>query len=203
MSTSIDEIPTIEDAGRLGRRHSADPAVADAYSMPMRPASGLLTSLGIAKALELTTTVQQQLFPSAQQLASLQAAPPSYTMYQDCGPYDYDATCNEACFGFAPHHMDPYYCATCPEQEADPKNNPSYNWHFVGSRGNIRYIDREPDVCAGRDAWKWKIEGQCGNCAQSSVFRCHDGWKKYPDSSSWDPTICQGMVSCDGNLTTC
>ena len=127
MSTSIDEIPTIEDAGRLGRRHSADPAVADAYSMPMRPASGLLTSLGIAKALELTTTVQQQLFPSAQQLASLQAAPPSYTMYQDCGPYDYDATCNEACFGFAPHHMDPYYCATCPEQAADPKNNPSYN----------------------------------------------------------------------------
>ena len=94
MSTSIDEIPTIEDAGRLGRRHSANPAVAEAYTMPTHPASGLLTSMGIAKGLELATTLQRKLFPNAEQLASLQAAGPSYTTYFDCGPYNYDATCN-------------------------------------------------------------------------------------------------------------
>lgn len=199
--TSIDDLPTIEGAGRLGRRHAADSAVADAYRQTSTPTSGFLNSLGITRALELAGTLSQQLMPNAGQLAA--AAGPSYSMYFDCGGYDYGATCNEACFGFAPHHMDPFYCATCPEQAADPVNNPSYNWHFVGNRGTYRYLDREPDVCNGRDAWKWTIQGACGNCATSSTYRCHDGWKKYPDRTYWDPTICQGIVSCDGRLTTC
>jgi hypothetical protein len=99
--------------------------------------------------------------------------------------------------------MDPFYCATCAEQQADPINNPAWNWHFVGSRGSLQYMDREPDVCAGKDAWKWKIEGRCGNCQQSAVFRCHDGYKKYPNAAAWDATICQGLISCDNNLTLC
>jgi hypothetical protein len=199
--TSIDDLPTIEGAGRLGRGHAADSAVADAYRQPSSAASGFLGSLGITRALELASSLSQQLMPGVGQLAA--AAGPGYTMYLDCTVYDYGATCNEACFGFAPHHMDPFYCATCPEQAADPANNPSYNWHFVGNRGSYRYIDREPDVCNGKDAWKWTIEGACGNCAERSTYRCHDGWKKYPDRTYWDPTICQGIVACDGRLTVC
>lgn len=206
MSFTIDELPTFEDARRFGRSRAADSAVADAFRMPADPITDVITSLGVNRALELAGRAQQQMFPSAADLGALQApAPaggPSYSQYFDCGPFNYNGTCNEACFGFAPHHMDPFYCGTCAEQAADPVNNPSYNWHFVGSRGQIQYIDREPDVCAGRDAWKWKV-GTCGNCAESAVFRCHDGWKKYPDSASWDPTICQGIVSCDDRLTLC
>lgn len=203
MSLSMDDLPTIENAGRLGRRESAESTVADAYRLPATPVTNLIGSLGISKTLEFAGRLQQGLFPGTDQLAAFQAAAgPSYTQYFDCGPYNYEGTCNEACFGFAPHHMDPYYCATCAEQAAAPASNPSYNWHYVGSRGQIQYMDREPDVCAGKDAWKWKV-GPCGNCADSAVFRCHDGWKKYPDNSYWDPTICQGMVACDGRLTTC
>lgn len=199
--TTIDDLPTIDGAGRLGRAHDADSAVAGAYRTNDPRGSSMLDSLGISRALELAGALSKQLMPRVLQSAA--DAAPSYTQYFDCGPYNYEPTCNEACFGFAPHHMDPFYCATCPEQAADPVNNPAYNWHFVGSRGSIQYKDREPDVCAGRDAWKWTIEGQCGNCATSSQFRCHDGWKKYPGNDYWDPTICQGIVACDGRLTLC
>lgn len=201
MSVSIDELPVIENAGRLGRR--IDSTVADAYRLPSNPIADLVSAVGITKMLENSGVLQRGLVPGAAELAGLRsAAGPSYTMYLDCGPYNYDATCNEACFGFAPHHMDPFYCASCAEQAADPTNNPAYNWHFVGSRGGLRYVDREPDVCAGKDAWKWDV-GACGECAQSAVFRCHDGWKKYPANNYWDPTICQGMVVCDQRLTVC
>jgi hypothetical protein len=61
----------------------------------------------------------------------------------------------------------------------------------------------EPDACAGRDAWKWTVDGACGNCSESSTFRCHDGYKKYPNANYWDPTICEGLIICDGNLTLC
>jgi hypothetical protein len=201
MTFVIDDLPTIEDQLRRGRSRSVDTQVADAYQM--RSASlDVVGIVGVSRALDLAERMQQRVFPGAALSALQAAASPSYTMYQDCGPYNYNATCDEACFGFAPHHMDPFYCATCAEQAADPVNNPVYNWHFVGSRGSLLYMDREPDVCAGRDAWKWKV-GPCGRCTQSAVFRCHDGWKKYPNSSSWDPTICQGMVACDDRLTPC
>ena len=91
--------------------------------------------------------LRERLYPRPEQLEALGApAGPSYTTYGDCGPFDYDATCEEACFGFAPQQMDPWYCATCDEQAADPVNNPAWNWHFVGSRGSLQYMDREPDV---------------------------------------------------------
>ena len=199
MSTSIDDLPVIEHAGRLGRR--IDSPVADAYRMPSSPIADLVSAVGINRMLENTGILQSGLLPKAAQLSARRAGP-SYTMYTDCGPYNYDATCNEACFGFAPHHMDPFYCASCAEQASDPVNNPAYNWHYVGSRGSLQYMDMEPDACAGRDAWKWDV-GACGNCAESAVFRCHDGFKKYPANNYWDPTICQGIVACDQRLTLC
>lgn len=205
MSFDIEDIPDIESAGRLGRRASADSRVAEAY--PLHPSStgDIFASVGVPVALRLVDKLQARVFPSGADIVAYggTASAASYTTHYDCGGYDYNATCNEACFGFAPHHMDPFYCATCAEQDADPANNPAYNWHFVGTRGSIQYKDMEPDACNGRDAWKWKIEGQCGNCQQSSVYRCHDGYKKYPDNNYWDPTICQGLVSCDNKLTPC
>jgi hypothetical protein len=208
MSFDIEEIPLVEDA-RLGRRAGSDASIADAYPDFPSEAGGVLDRIPIDVALRLGHSIERLAFPNAAQLAALTmptvgaAAGPSYTYYSNCGGYDYNGTCSEACFGFAPDHMDPFFCATCAEQSADPVNNPAYNWHFVGMRGQIRYIDREPDVCNGKDAWKWTITGACGNCATSSVFRCHDGYKKLPDRSYWEPTICQGLVSCDNRLTPC
>jgi hypothetical protein len=205
VSFDLDELPTFEGARRFGRGRGIDSPVADAFQPPPDPISGAITRLGIERTLELAGRLQQGVFPTASEISQLEgdADGPSYSMYLDCGGYQYGATCSEACFGFAPHHMDPYYCATCDEQAADPTNNPSYNWHYVGSRGSIQYWDREPDVCNGRDAWKWEFKEPCGNCATSAVFRCHDGYKLYSGASSPDPTICQGIVACDGNLTTC
>jgi hypothetical protein len=211
VNYDMEDIPSIESLGRRGRRASPDSPFADGYPTTESAAPDVSGLFGISLGLQLAGRLQRRLFPTANLLAALQGvrAPgraPSYSTYFDCGGVDYNGTCNEACYGFAPHHMDPFYCATCDEQAADPANNPAYNWHFVGSRGTLQYIDREPDVCPGpsgsKDAWKWKV-GACGNCQQSAVFRCHDGYKKYPDSASWSPTICQGLVSCDDRLTTC
>jgi len=210
MSFDIDDIPTIESAGKLGRRVNTDSPVADLFLASPEPRTSLLESVGVTAALQLVSRFQKQIAPAAFQFSALQdmaAAGPSYTTYFHCGVEDYSpGTCNEACYGFEPHHMDPFYCGTCAEQAADPVNNPVYNWHFVGSRGTILYRDREPDVCPGpegyKDAWKWKV-GACGNCSQSAVFRCHDGYKKYPDQNYWTPTICQGLVSCNDRLTLC
>lgn len=207
MSFDIDDMPTIESAGRLGRRVTTDSPVADLYRDSREPRADLLGSAGVTAALQFISSFQKQMTPAAFQFSALQAmapAGPSYTMYLDCTVYtgnNYNGTCNEACFGFAPQHMDPIYCATCGEQAADPVNNPAYNWHFVGSRGTLRLWDREPDVCNGRDAWKWEV-GRCGNCQTSAVFRCHDGYKRFADGTV-APTICQGLVVCDDRLTTC
>lgn len=200
---SFDDIPTIDAAGKSRRRTDSDPDVAAAYAEQRILAGPRLGSAALALGLESAQLLQDQVFPSSAQLAAARAmsAGPSYTLYTDCGPFNYNGTCNEPCFGFAPHHMDPFYCATCAEQAADPTNNPFFHWHFVGSRGSLRYIDREPDVCAGRDAWKWDT-GACGRCQESAVYRCHDGWKIYTDDSM-DPTICEGLISCDGQLNTC
>ena len=69
-------------------------------------------------------------------------------------------------------------------------------------RGSLEYGDVEPDICSGRDAWKWSVEGSCGNCQEVSVFRCHDGYKRYTDGTM-DYTICEGLISCDGQLNLC
>ena len=205
MSLSMDDIPLIETAGRLGRRSGADPSIGDAYPL-YRPETGTrLSSAVLALGLDAVSLLQEKLQPSGRQLSEIQRllyGGGSYTMYLDCGGYDYNATCDEACFGFPAHLMDPFYCGTCAEQAADPTNNPSYNWHFVGTRGSIQYMDREPDVCAGRDAWKWQFKDGCGGCAVEATFRCHDGFKRY-SNNTLDPTICQGIVSCDNKLTLC
>lgn len=206
MSFDIEDIPDIESAGRLGRRPSADSNVADAYPLHPTTPGDLSGAVGVPAALRLMDRFQARAFPSGSEMVALGGGVPfggSYTTHSDCGGFNYTPTCNEACFGFDPAHMDPFYCGTCAEQSADPANNPPYNWHFVGSRGSIQYKDMEPDACNGRDAWKWTIQGQCGNCQNSSVFRCHDGYKKYPSNNYWDPTICQGIVACDGQLTPC
>lgn len=210
MSFDIESIPVIESAKKLGRRPNPDSTLAEAYpDHPERGGGGagdLLSSIGVPLGMKLMETLQARAFPSGAELGAFGAGPGasavSYTTYYDCGGYDYNGTCNEACFGFDPAHMDPFYCGTCAEQKADPSNNPAYNWHFVGSRGQIQYKDREPDVCNGKDAWKWKV-GTCGTCQTSAVFRCHDGYKKLPNNNYWEPTICQGLVACDDKLTPC
>lgn len=206
MNVTLDDIPVVENARRLGRPPKARSTIAYAYSSyatarndPLVTLSTLSANLGLRTA----SFLRERGFPAISEEMIAGARAPSYSIYTDCGPYNYNASCNEACFGFAPHHMDPFYCATCAEQASDPNNNPAYFWHFVGSRGSIQYIDREPDVCAGKDAWKWKIEGACGQCSDSSVFRCHDGWKKYDAGSPWDPTICQGLIVCDDTWQQC
>ncbi|MGH9149383.1 MAG: hypothetical protein ACRD0F_03495 [Acidimicrobiales bacterium] len=203
MPLDIEDLPIVESAGRLGRRPSIDSPTVTAYQVPRLLAGSGRPAAGLAVGMQVAQFLQEKVFPAADQMAAFEGfAPPAYTTYGDCAGYNYDGTCNEACFGFAPHHMDPYYCATCTEQAADPNNNPSWNWHFVGSRGATQYKDREPDVCQGKDAWKWNV-GACGNCRTSAYYRCHDGYKKYPNAAVWEPTICAGLISCDGRLTTC
>lgn len=152
MNASFDDIPTIESLGRLGRRAEADSAVEDAYSGQRAPsAAGAISSLGVALGLQAVTLLRDRVFPQPEQITALNAAGAgaSYNTYFDCGGVDYPVAPGEACWGFEAHHMDPFYCATCEEQAADPANNPSWNWHFTGARGSITYMDREPDVCPG------------------------------------------------------
>lgn len=214
MSIDIDDLPIIENARRVGRRGLSESALADTYYVQETPLNTVAGSLAtqIAKVMDVAATVQQKLMPTAAQLSELQqarVAAAAYTQDLDCAAQPNIAdSCDEACWGFPPDQMDPVYCGTCEEQAADPANNPSYNWHFVGMRGNLQLMDREPDVCSSssggyRDAWKWKVSRPCGDCAESVVYRCHDGFKKYPDAASWTPTICQGMVECDNQLTLC
>ena len=202
----INAIPTIESAGGRGRRVSPDAAFDSSYLSapgPLTQAFELLSaSVGTGMMKLLQSAPLQGVMAMAEFRQSPLAAGPSYNTHYDCTVFSgYGGTCNEACFGFAPHHMDPFYCATCAEADADPNNNYAF-WHFVGQRGGIRYIDMEPDACYGKDAWKWKV-GACGSCATSATFRCHDGYKKYANSTTWDPTICQGLVICDDNLNLC
>jgi hypothetical protein len=204
MSITMDELPVAESAERLGRRPAPDSAVADAYT-GARPDVGLLTSAAFALGMQAVGLVREQLFPTPEQMRLLsRAAGPHYTTYPDCDRFaGYGGHCNNPCFGYAPDHMSSYYCATCAEQAADPVNNPPWNWHFTGFRGHYQYEDNPSNPCLGRDAWKWKVEGRCGNCQQSSVFRCHDGYKKQPNSAVWENTICEGLISCDNHLTHC
>jgi hypothetical protein len=203
MRIEIEDIPLVESSGRLGRR-VVDSSLVDAYRMHRPNDAPLLGALSLNLGLQLTRLVEGGMFPSAVERAVLRQAPrlASYTQYFDCGGYDYGATCQEPCFGFAPHQMERWFCASCGEQAADPNNNPWFNWHYVGTRGStIFYQDREPDICNGKDAWKWKINN-CEGCAEA-VFRCHDGYKRPDTQTYWEPTICIGKISCDGTLTQC
>lgn len=203
MKIEIDDIPLADASGRLGRR-AADPALTDAYRMNRPDAPPLLGALSLNLGLQLARMVQSGRFPSAAEraLMSRAARAASYTQFIDCGGFSYGDSCQEPCFGFAPHQMERWFCASCAEQDADPNNNPWFNWHYVGTRGStIFYIDREPDICNGKDAWKWTVHN-CEGCNEA-VFRCHDGYKRPDSQSYWEPTICIGKISCNGTLTQC
>jgi hypothetical protein len=92
--------------------------------------------------------------------------------------------------------MGSWYCTTCAEAS---DHNP-YGWHFTGRRGPFFYGD-QPDLCnvggVSRDAWKWEI-ASCNDC-QPATFRCHDGWKLYPNGEL-ALTVCQGLVACNGEV---
>ena len=202
MSLELDDLPTVESAGRFGRR-AANDALVDAYRNDS-PRTGVeLSSLQFSLGREAMSLLENKIFPSSSQLAALAspAAAPNYTTYSDCGGFHYGGVCNSPCFGFAPDHMDPFYCASCAERAADPANNPYWFWHYNGLRGDIRYVDDQGNPCNGRDAWKWKV-GACGNCRESAIYRCHDGYKKI-GNGPWEHTICEGLISCDNNLTSC
>ncbi len=203
MRLELDDLPSVESAGRLGRRAGAGTAMADAYQIHSSERGLELSSLHFSLGTEAMSVLQNKIFPSSAQLAALNgpAGAVSYTTYSDCASFNYNGTCNSPCFGYAPDHMASFFCATCAEQAADPNNNPPWNWHFTGSRGQIRYMDDPGNPCLGRDAWKWKV-GACGNCQQSAIFRCHDGFKSV-QNGPWEHTICEGLISCDGNLTHC
>lgn len=210
MSLDIDSLPLVEGGGRLGRRPAADDPIGEQYRLQAATAgqgSRLdLNALALVLNPDAVRLLQERRLPGVNLLARVTqplggSLAPSYTQYFDCSSYQYAGLCESPCFGFADHHMDAFYCATCDEQAADPVQNPAYNWHFVGSRGQLQYWDREPDVCLGRDAWKWQV-ANCGSCTEAATFRCHDGYKRYADGTV-EPTICEGLVVCDGKLTTC
>jgi hypothetical protein len=203
MSIEYNDLPTVESAGRFGRRAGAESVLADAYRVDS-PEMGLaLSSIHFSLGTEAMDFLQNRIFPSSAYLADLASptAAPNYTTYSDCASFNYEGTCNSPCFGFAPDHMSQWFCATCAEHAADPINNPLWFWHYTGSRGQIQYMDDPGNPCLGRDAWKWTV-GACGNCQQSAIFRCHDGYKKI-QNGPWEHTICEGLISCDGKLTIC
>jgi hypothetical protein len=206
MTFHLDELPLVESSGRLGRHLPADSPLVNAYQDDVsRPSLATqVASLGVALGFDTVRVLQERFLPDRGDLVALShgGAAPSYSTWPSCEYPDTDG-CNEPCFGFPAGQMDTFYCATCAEQAADPNHNPPWNWHFTGMRGSIEYMDREPDVCAGRDAWKWKIEGACRNCNENIVFRCHDGWKRYEPGGPLTPTICEGIISCDDQLTLC
>ena len=203
MRLELDDLPRVDSAGRLGRRAGTDTEVADAYSGNRADEGIQLSSLHFSLGAEATNFLQQRVFPGSAKLAAMisPAAAVNYTTYSDCTVFNYDGTCNNPCFGYAPDHMSSWYCATCDEQAADPNNNPPWNWHFTGSRGDFHYMDQPSNPCNGRDAWKWQV-GACGNCQQNAIFRCHDGYKQN-GTGPLEPTICEGLISCDNNLTHC
>ena len=102
MSFDIEDIPDIESAGRLGRRASVDSGVADAYPLHPTTPSDVFASLGVPVALRLVERLQARVFPRSSDIVALASFGGSYTTHSNCGGFDYGATCNEACFGFAP-----------------------------------------------------------------------------------------------------
>jgi hypothetical protein len=204
MSFRLDDLPAVDSAGSVGR--SADPALSDAYHDSSTPS--LLTqvaALGAVLGMDAVRVLQERFMPGTRELAAMHlgAASPSYSIWPDCTIYPDTDGCDAPCWGFPRDQMSTWYCATCDEQAADPTHNPAWNWHYSGMRGSLEYMDREPDVCNGRDAWKWKIDSACRGCNENITFRCHDGWKRYEPGGPLTPTICEGIIACDGELTVC
>src|SRR5688500_2038830 len=119
MSFDIEDIPDIESAGKLGRRPHADSRVAEAYPLHPTGPGDIFANIPVPAALRIVDRLQARAFPSGTERAEFGAPNVpfggNYTTHGDCGGFNYNATCNEACFGFAAHHMDPFYCGTCAE----------------------------------------------------------------------------------------
>lgn len=133
-----------------------------------------------------------------------------------CGQYDPDfwygndrdnngwrepGTCtDDVCVGASDELMGPDFCTQCSERGDESP----IQWHFRGRRGDYTYGDWSGGICdpgrfpyvGGRDAWRWAVSS-CGDCAPA-VFRCHDGYKRYP-SGATELTICQALVACNGD----
>lgn len=206
MSFHIEDLPAVEAAGPLGRSLPSGSPLLDAYHDASKPSVATqVASLGVALGLDAVRALQDRLLPTRGDLVAMShgGAAPSYSTWPDCTIYGATDGCNAPCVGFPLDQMATWYCATCAEQAADPTHNPPWNWHFTGSRGSIQYGDLANNICNTRDAWKWTIQGACRGCSERIVFRCHDGWKKYDPNGPITPTICEGVISCDNQLTLC
>jgi len=206
MSFRLEDLPVVDAAGRLGRHLPPDSPLLDAYHDASQPSVATqVASLGVALGLDAVRALQERFLPGRSELMAMHhgGAAPSYTTWPNCTIYNDTDGCNAPCVGFPLDQMATWYCASCAEQAADPTHNPPWNWHFTGSRGVIQYGDLAQNICNGRDAWKWKIEGACRGCSDNITFRCHDGWKKYDPSGPLTMTICEGIISCDDQLTLC
>jgi hypothetical protein len=111
-------------------------------------------------------------------------------------------TCtDDTCVGTSDEHMGPSFCTQCSEQSTQSP----LGWHFRGARDHYKFGDLSPSNCdpderlGTRDAWRWAVSS-CAGCAPA-MFRCHDGYKRYPDGSA-DWTVCQAMIGCNGNPYT-
>src|SRR5437879_10474441 len=135
MSISIHDLPLVESAERLGRHPAVGSPTADAYRVSRAGLAQPLAAASLALGLKLSRFVHEKIFPTGPDLTALVSptASVSYTTFPDCTVYDYNGTCAQPCFGFAPENMSSFFCATCDEQHTDPANNPPWNWHFTGS----------------------------------------------------------------------
>lgn len=204
MSFRIEDLPVIDNAGRLGR--PASPELAAAYHDASTPTLATqVASLGAALGIDAVRTLQERFLPGPGELSAMHhgGAAPSYMAWPDCAGYDDTDGCNAPCIGFPLDQMSTWYCASCAEQAAEPTANPAWNWHYTGHRGSIEYGDYPTNICNGRDAWKWRIDSPCRGCDENITFRCHDGYKKYDPSGPMTPTICEGIIACDDQLTLC
>jgi hypothetical protein len=196
----FDELPVVEEMPR-GRRVAVDTGYGDRSRFDRRQALGFAFKAGVFVGLTMLG-----LFRSVRRAA----ADFPYRAHPSCGSYDPDiwngfdgndngwfepGTCAEdACVGVPPDAMGSWFCTTCAEVDA---HNP-YGWHFTGRRGPFLYGD-QPDLCTVggnvRDAWKWQVSS-CLEC-EPAGFRCHDGWKLYPNGDVV-LTVCQALVECSG-----
>ena len=111
---NLREIPTIESAGRLGRRPDPESALQDAYAAERVLAADPIGSMALGAALGSAELLRDRVFPSATQLADMQraAAAAAYTYHSSCYN-NYSGPCDSPCYGFPPHQMSSWYCATC------------------------------------------------------------------------------------------
>lgn len=136
-----------------------------------------------------------------------------------CGPWNPDDTvscANAACVGASAWEMGYWFATTCAEAQ---NTNNDFQWLFEGNRamggGTTLSIADWGSVGTGpcdispsgagsggsaRDAWRWKTNVTCGNCA-TTTWRCHDGVVQNVTVVNGDTyhglVIAQGMVYCE------